>query len=228
MKLIHKNSLADTVDAVNEALFFGKKISEREKKNTAKWLASRQGVKGSYWGMIAPTGRDFETGIRTFTGERITTGAGTSHILGEESSRAIIALGVNDKAVLDAVSESNKGFERAMKNWLSAGKDEGKYCCGPCSASYWRHLAAGGLKNQKKRLDMGMKYLSKMRDGKGKWKKMPYYYTLLALSEINTPLAKKELKYTAPVLEKIIHRKPSANKYQKRHIALAEKILAMI
>jgi hypothetical protein len=136
MRLLKKNSLAETVDAVNEALFFGKKISGKEKKDTAKWLASRQGVKGSYWGMIAPTQRDFETGIRTFTGERITTGAGTSHILGEEASRLIFAMGIKDKEALDAVNESNKGFERAMKNWLSAGKNEGKFCCGPCTAAY--------------------------------------------------------------------------------------------
>ena len=89
MKYITKNSLGETVDKVNEALFFGKEITKKQKREIARWLASRQGVKGSYWGMIAPTERDFETGIRVFTGEPMSTGAGTSHILGEEASRLV-------------------------------------------------------------------------------------------------------------------------------------------
>lgn len=225
MKFIYKNSLADTIDAVNEALFFGKVITNEQKKEIAEWLASRQGIKGSYWGMIAPTEHDFETGIKTFTGEPITTGAGTSHILGEESGRLLMKLGVKNKETENALRKSTKRFETAMKRWLTAGYYEGFYCCGKCTAAYWRNLAAGGLKNQKKRLDMGMKYLYKARDGKGGWRRMPYYYTLLALSEIDSPLAKIELRYASPGLERLARRASNGSKYQKRRKKLAEKIL---
>jgi len=223
MKYIHNNSLAETVDKVNEALFFGKEITKENKKEISRWLASRQGIRGSYWGMIAPTESDFETGIRVFTGEPMRTVAGTSHILGKESSRLLFMLGVNDKAVSEAISKSNRGFESAMRRWIENGNGEGKYCCAVCTASYWRHMAAGGLKNQKKRLGLGMKYLKKLRDGKGRWKGMPFYYTLLALNEIKIPLAKKELEYAAPGLEKLINR--FNDKYGKRRRRLIEKIL---
>ena len=175
--------------------------------------------------MIAPTERDFETGIRVFTGEPMRTGAGTSHIMGEEAGRLLFKLGVKNKNVSEAVSKSNKGFESAMKHWLSGGKHEGVFCCANCTAAYWRHMAAGGLKNQKKRLVLGMKILNKLRDGNGRWKGMPFYYTLLALSEIKSPFAKKELEYAAPGLEKLLTRFKDYNKYDKRRRRLVEIIL---
>jgi hypothetical protein len=228
MRFINNNSLAETVDKVNEALFFGKEITKKQKKEIAAWLASRQGIKGSYWGMIAPTERDFETGIRVFTGEPMRTGAGTSHILGEEASRLLYKLGIKDKGVSKAINASNKGFETAMKRNLDMRGSEGRYCCANCTAAYWRNLAAGGLKNQMKRLELGMKFLNKLRDGKGRWKGMPFYYTLLALSEIKLPLAKKELEYAAPGLGKLLKRFKDKDKYEKRRRKLVEQILESI
>jgi hypothetical protein len=226
MKLLLKNSLAETVDAINEALFFGKDIPPEQTKEISLWLASRQGAPGSYWGMIAPTPKDFKTGIKVFTGEPVTTRAGTSHILGEESSKILLRLGVKNKAVLNALDKSNKGFETAMKRAVAAGYYDGSYCCGKCTAAFWQNLAAGGLKYQERRLDKGMEYLYKFRDGKGRWRRMPFYYTLLALNDIDSPLAKKELEYTAPGLEKLLKRFNDKDKYGKRRKKLVEQILA--
>lgn len=227
MKLLNKNSLAETVDAVNEALFFGKNILPEQKKEIAQWLASRQGVHGSYAGMIAPTPKDFETGIQVFTGEPVTTRGGTSHILGEESSKILIRLGIKNKAVLNALDKSTKEFETGMKRAVKMGYNDGFYCCGKCTAAYWQNLAAGGLKYRERRLNKGMKILYKLRDGKGRWRRMPFYYTLLALSEIDSPLAKKELEYAAPGLEKLLKRFNDKDKYGKRRKKLVEQILSI-
>ena len=86
MNLLDRNSLGRTIDAVNDALFFRQCIPEPESRQVADWLAARQGLPGSYSGMFAPTASDFEKGIRLYTGERITSGAATGHILGEEAS----------------------------------------------------------------------------------------------------------------------------------------------
>jgi hypothetical protein len=99
MELLDTRSLANTIEAVNDALFFGKRIPKNETRRVAIWLAGRQGLSGSYAGMFAPTSRDFAEGIRLFTGERITSGAATGHILGEEACRALLLLDVdNEKA----------------------------------------------------------------------------------------------------------------------------------
>jgi hypothetical protein len=92
MSLLDTRSLAGTLDAVNEALFFDTRIARSEIRRVAQWLAGRQGLPGSYAGMFAPTSRDFAQGIRLFTGERISSGAATGHILGEEACRALLLL----------------------------------------------------------------------------------------------------------------------------------------
>lgn len=92
MSLLDTRSLAGTLDAVNEALFFDIRIARSEIRRVAQWLAGRQGLPGSYAGMFAPTSRDRARGIRLFTGERISSGAATGHILGEEACRALLLL----------------------------------------------------------------------------------------------------------------------------------------
>jgi hypothetical protein len=233
MKFINPGSLSETLDAVNEALFFGRNISTEQKTDIAGWIVSRQGLPGSYWRMFAPTKKDFETGIKVFTGEPMNSSAGISHILGEEASSILLKLGIKNITVATALERSKKGFEAAMKRSLkAASNNEGKYCCGICSVAYWRNLASGGLSKQRKRLALGMKYLNSRRDGKsatgGRWRSMPYYYTLLALSEIDLPSAKKEIEYAAPGLEKLLKRIKGNDKYGKRRRALVERVLGMV
>jgi len=102
----------------------------------------------------------------------------------------------------------------------------GIYCCGKCSASLWRHLAAGGLARQEPLLTSGVKTLKAHRDGKGRWRRFPYYYTLLALSEMNVPGVVTEMRYAAGGCEKLLKRSAAADKYANRRRALAERVLA--
>ena len=130
MKLLYKNSLAKTIDAVNEALFFNKKIPASQKK----------------------------------------------------------------------------GMEKLLAGHVAGGQEFGTFCCVTCSCALWRNAAEGGLKNSKKLLDAGLKILKSNRDGKGRWGRFPFYYTLLALSEIDSTKAKAELKYCQPACEKSLKR----------------------
>ena len=47
-----------------------------------------------------------------------------------------------------------------------------------------------------------MNILKKSRDDKGRWGSFPFYYTILVLSEIDSPKAKAELKYFQTACEK--------------------------
>jgi len=114
-------SLAGTVDAVNDALFFDREIPKKQAREVAKWVASRQGAPGSYAGMFAPTEKDYREGIRLFTGERVTSGAATGHILGEEACRALLLLDAD-------VAEARVALRRAVRSMdarLSASEAEG-------------------------------------------------------------------------------------------------------
>lgn len=225
MEMINTESLAQILDNLNELLFCGDSLSEIEKLKVAQWIASRQGKPGSYSKMFAPTDKDFKKGIKLFTGEKVNSGAAIGHILGEEACRVLILLDLKDEGIQDALKKATLGM---MKRIDLSKRAPGMYCCGTCSVSLWRHLAVGGLNNPKKRLVKGMEALKLHRDGKGRWRSFPFYYTLLALSEIDSPSAISEMKYAVPVLTRIMKRKVGDNKISERRRILVGRILERI
>ncbi len=222
MSIVNPNSLAETLDAINEALFFGIPLSLCQKEEIALWIANRQGLPGSYAGMFAPTEYDFRKGARLFTGEQIKSRGGSGHILGEEACRALICLNVPLAKVQEALHRASQG----MMSRLGPPVPPGTYCCGTCSDAFWRHLAAGGLEDAEVRLSYGLKTLQSRRNGQGRWRAFPFHYTLLVLSEIDLPGAAEEMRYAAPVLERYLKRSPIDNETSRRRRLLAERVLA--
>ena len=231
MGLVNPESLAATVDAVNEAFFVGEPPSKAARVEAARWIAGRQGLGGAYAGMFAPTKRDFAEGIRLFTGERFATRAGAAHVLGEEASRALLLLDAPLAGVRDALARATDGMllrlraaeqrERNMgRPWL------GQYCCGKCTTALWRHLAVGGLEDGQRHLAAGARALKLHRDGSGKWRRYPFWYTVLTLSELDASLAAEELRYAAPVVERSLRRAGGDDQFAQRRYALAERVLA--
>jgi hypothetical protein len=114
MDLLNTRSLAGTIDEVNDALFFGRRIPKSEVRRVAEWLAGRRGLPGSYAGMFAPTTRDFARGIRLFTGERISSGAATGHILGEEACRVLLLLDPDVPAAQEALDRATRSMDKRL------------------------------------------------------------------------------------------------------------------
>lgn len=231
MEWVDPTSLAATVDAVNDALFVGRKVSKAGRTEAARWIAGRQGLPGSYAGMFAPTKRDRAEGVRLFTGESIRSYGGGGHVLGEEACRALILLDVPLASVRDALARATEGMTRRLRKaeqrerncgrpWL------GQYCCGTCSVALWRHLAAGGLEDSERHLAAGMKALKTARLGDGRWRRFPFYYSLLVLGEADAPGAIAEMRYAAPGLERLLSRRPTGDAFDARRRALAERVLS--
>jgi len=114
MKILNSRSLGGTVDTVNDALFFGRRIPKNEVRRVAKWVAGRWGLPGSYAGMFAPTPRDAANGIRLFTGERISSGAATGHILGEEACRALRLLDPDVPEAQEALARATRYMDKRL------------------------------------------------------------------------------------------------------------------
>jgi hypothetical protein len=226
MQILYKNSLAKTVDALNTALFFGISLSQQEKSETGDWIAGRQGKKLAYAKMFAPTEYDFKHGIRVFTGERVVSNAAIGHVLGEETCRVLRLLKSPKRAIKDALQRASRGINRRL---VESGRFQksGIFCCGMCTVSMWRNMTSGGLKPHRGYLNKGLASLSKYRDGKGRWRIFPFYYTLLVLSDIGSRAARKELRYAGPVIERLITRQGNG-KYGERRKRLMEDILEMI
>jgi hypothetical protein len=225
---VRKTSLAETLDRVNDVYFRGGTPSEADRVEAAVWIAERSGLRGSYELMPAPTKADFEKGFKVFTGERFKSGAGGSCKLGCEAMRALILLNdgldVRQKAVVDALERSRKAMSKRIHSW----KHPGRYCCGSCAVATWRNALADGLDNPAKIIAAGVRELKSARDDKGGWRTFPHWYTLLALSEIDSRAATAEKRYAAPRLERFLAAKPRRDKYNRRRRAVAERILAEV
>ncbi len=224
MSIVDPQSLAATVDAVNEAAFFGRRLAKSDRDGAARWIAARQGLPGSYAGMFAPTQKDFRGGIRLFTGEPVQTRAGIAHVLGEESCRALVLLKATGKGVGAALERA--GAEMIRRLACGRSRTTGTYCCGKCTAALWRNLVAGGFGNREALLAAGLRTLKAGQTGDGAWGRFPFFYTLSALVEIATPAAVAQMRYAAPNLERLLRRRPAGKTFNTRRRALAERVLA--
>src|SRR5262245_36340788 len=184
--LINRTSLSQTVDAVNAAQFDGRPLAKTDCRQVARWIAARQGLPGAYGGTFAGFPSERSKGIVLFTGERITS-ASARHILGEEASRALRQLGVRDPNVTRALDAPNSGLMRCLERAAGDPRNgnPGLYCCGKCSVGLWRNLLAGSLDRREERLRRGASQLRSMRSGEHQWRRFPFWYTVLALREMD-------------------------------------------
>jgi hypothetical protein len=225
MSTVNRKSLGATLDALNEAWFQGLALSVSERGAAARWIAGRQGLPGSYGRMFAPTDEEMAEGLRLFTGERIVSLGGARHILGEEACRALILLDVADPDVAGALARASRGMMGRLPS--SPDSARGMYCCARCSVALWRHLAVGGLEeaNPERWLRAGVNSLKQHRTPDGRWRRFPFYYTVLALTEMDMRAAVEELRYAAPVCERLLKRRRSGDVYAERRRVLAERVL---
>jgi hypothetical protein len=84
----------------------------------------------------------------------------------------------------------------------------------------------GGLDRNEERLTAGMVALRARRSKDGRWRRFPFYYTLLALSEMNLESALDEMRYAAPLLERYVKRRAVASTFSERRRVVLERILA--
>jgi len=223
--LIDSTSLSETVDAVHAAHFEGRPLDAAERRDTARWIAARQGLAGAYAETFAGFPAERSKGIALFTGERITS-ASARHILGEEASRALRVLAVRDPVVTGALAAADEGLLRSLARAAADPRttNPGLFCCGKCSVGLWRNLLAGGLDRRDERLRRGASHLRSARDREHGWKRFPFWYTVLALSEMDSRDAKAELTHAAPALERAAARSASTL-YACRRRNLAERVL---
>lgn len=221
MQIFDSSSLVKTIDNINEYFLFGKEIPQPVGLEAARWITSRQGEKGAYRGMFAPTPLDFEQGIHVFTGENLTS-ASARHIMGEEAARAVWLLGRHDPEVKQA-------YDRAVA-WMFASEDsfkDGTFCCGRCTLAFWRHYWVGDFPAKEELITKGLRWLKEHRLGDGKWRRFPFFYTIYTLLELEVQPAKAELRYARPAMDRVI-KSARSGVYSQRRQTIIQKVLAYI
>jgi hypothetical protein len=202
--LLVPESLQETVYRLEEVRRGFRTGSNMEVKKALDWVLGRQGQKGSYRGLFAPTEKDLSEGLQTLTGERYPgRGALTRHVLGEEALRAVILW--NRKSHPMAVKALN-GFEEMVN-----GHTNGFYCCYNCTPAFLRTLSTSKLNGWDEILDKGISNIKKARAINGRWRGFPFYYMLLALSEMDLPSAKDELRFAGKTAQKLVGKYKNKN-----------------
>ena len=72
----------------------------------------------------------------------------------------------------------------------------------------------------------GLRVLASLRTGSGRWKRFPFFYTLLALTEFDVPEARTELRWAAPAAERSLRALRGTGRFPKRRRAVLEQVLA--
>ncbi len=224
MPILNPDSMADTLDAASDALFWGRKIARSDRDALARWLVSRQGLPGSYAGTFLPPEDYRGRRLALFTGE-LRGGAGpTRLILGNEACRVLTLIDPPTKSARDALSRARDAMFARLHPKDHA---HGTYCCTRCTPAVWRNFAAWRGDGAEAFLAAGVRSLTSMRLGNGKWRAYQPNYTLLALTEMQIPEALEELRYAAPACERSLARTTKGGPYEDRRREIWRRVLSL-
>lgn len=193
-------SLQETLWRLEEVRQGFREKSFPQVQEALEWVLSRQGLPGSYSNLFMPTKQDLTQGLHLPTGERKPTNAATRHILGEEALRTVSVWKLESSS---AFKEALKGFNQILEK---PGAKSGHYCCYTCTTAFLRTLAVVKPNKWDDILEKGLKRIRNKRTPNGRWHGYTFYYTLLTLSEIDTPSAREELRYASKIAPKLLKR----------------------
>ena len=132
---------------------------------------------------------DFRHGARLFTGERLRTQLGLNYVLSLEICRQFRMMDgftVETGEILEAV-------EKRLQKLCFVNNDCTLGECAYCGLAFWRYLLVSGRPDRDARVRRYLDVLRTHRDGNGRWKQFPFYFTLLVLFETKNPQADEEL-----------------------------------
>jgi len=220
-KILVPESLQETLWRLEEVRQGFRSKSTADVQKALEWVLTRQGLQGSYFNLFMPANQDLSQGVRLLTGERMLSDAGTRHVLGEEALRTVIVWKLRSSS---AVKQALKGFN----DLLEAGAKSGSWCCYTCTAAFLRTLAVTKPDNWDRILEKGLNRIKKARTPNGRWHGFPFYYTLLTLSEMDTPSARAELRHADKIAERLLKRYRSDHRISRfRRLALEAALNAV-
>ncbi len=227
MAIVDPASLIITVDRLGEAIFRGQPWKQ-EARAVRDWLTSRLGRPGAYAGSFALTDGDWAREFRVFTGEKITTRAGRAHVVAEETMRVLAIIRRRTGLGCPALERSEERLgERIFRHEGGTAPRDGMYCCAKCSIAFWRCLAAGGYSGHRGTLRRGLRTLARHRDGRGGWRRFPFYYTLSLLAEMEPGLPAGEIRYCSQrfaSLQRALEGR--SDRYSRRRLEIINRLAA--
>ncbi|MFC2078220.1 hypothetical protein ACFLTM_05370 [Candidatus Bipolaricaulota bacterium] len=223
--MANRKSLSREIDRANAALSAGRVIPAEESAKLTAWLLERQVETGRNAGAFAPTAAELQLGIRLYTGEAVRTKIATWNVLTAEAARLLVLLsgGAGDPDV-----QVRAAIERA-RSWLDVSCFVTRDCViGECAHSLASHLRLMSACDETPALLVRrVNILRQHRDGKGRWRRFPFYYTVMVLSETICEAARSELRYAVPACQRVRTRRTEDETYGARRRALLERVIVL-
>ena len=219
--IICPTSLTATVEHAGEAFLYQQPINQIQSEEISSLLVVRQVQSGSNTAFFLPFASEKETQSRLLTGEPLHTDFAYRHIQLIEAARLLLLLAGDTIAVQRSISLAEK---RMATSCFS------KFCAkGECKAitiAYMRYLACSVGEDSEAQQAHFLTRLSDFRNGRGRWRGFPYFYTLLMLIEVDQPLAGRELQYAAPTCAKLLDHVDDSDRFSRRRQLILNKVLS--
>ena len=155
---------------------------------------------------------------RLITGEKLSTKLAVNNITVVQKARLL--------SQLESPSEVEIAKRDGLELWLNQ-QCFSSFCgsgeCRHASMAFVRYLAAIGDDTSISKANRFVHELAAYRDGRGRWKGFPFYYTLLALKELGTDRAKAEREYALPARERALKRISSDDEYFEIRESISSK-----
>ncbi|MFX1370122.1 MAG: hypothetical protein ACFFAY_16145 [Promethearchaeota archaeon] len=216
----HSDGLFEALDEFNDSVQNRKLLPDAYYDSLVEMICAKQLHSGELRGTFDPGQKRLREGIFLYTGERVRTKLATRSIVSLEAGRAL--------AVAESLNASARSALANLNTWLEnqcfhdfCGSGECRYS----TIAFLRYSASGAMKMGRGEIDSIIESLKTYRDGKGRWNGFPFYYTLLTLSELDTPAAGVELEYARPACERALKLTDATDLFSSRRKAILQKLL---
>lgn len=205
MNTIDEESLYKTVFNTAEALFNGGSLNETEKAKLSSWILGRQNRWKGF--IFYPSEQERETGIRLFSGEKPRTKFLADNLVELDTLRLLALIQPEEPKVRSIFQEANERlFPLCFANGCVVGE------CAHASIAFRRYFMAYDPEAAREKNRPTLETLKQRRDGEGRWRGFPFYFTLLWLSELPGDTACDELSYTRNCIDKLANRSLASKK----------------
>jgi hypothetical protein len=218
--LAHPTNLVATLNGLAGAFFIQQPVPPVLCEETATLIVSRQQKTGTNAGFFIPFTAEAGAEVMLFSGEKLHTDFARNHAMMIEAARLLKLLAVENHGSPHAVQLA---YHRMQEACYSSFCTRGE--CKALTMAFLRFLLVEGGEGTTALLEEFLTRLSSHRDGKGKWKGFPFYFTLLVLTEIPDPFSTSELLNSASACEKLRSLNLDPDPVSKRRLEILTRAL---
>ncbi|MBM3134723.1 MAG: hypothetical protein FJZ89_05420 [Chloroflexi bacterium] len=199
MQFADESSLYATVTGAARFLFEGGSFSAEERAGLANWILAHQNRQRGF--IFHPTFDEMATGIRLLSGERPRTRLLAANAVELETLRLLALLQPEADRVQRIFQEADARLAPlCFASVCTTGE------CAHASIAVLRYRMARDTVSAASSFSQALDALKADRRGDGRWRRFPFFFTLLWLVELPADLARDELSYAAPACARVIGR----------------------